>query len=157
MCDAFGDVTDWHVDIAARFTGRSTVLYCWTEDRNDPRYPHLVRHRQQLEQATDEEGVPLELVALPTPDVRSVSPEAYGVTSGSRSGSVTDAAYTNYLVTNGVVLLPVYGRPEDEDAKAIIREQFPGREVVGIPALTLTEEGGAVHCVTQQQPASNGS
>ena len=112
---------------------------------------------QQLEQATDEEGVPLELVALPTPDVRSVSPQAYGVTSGSRSGSVTDAAYTNYLVTNGVVLLPVYGRPEDEDAKAIIREQFPGREVVGIPALTLTEEGGAVHCVTQQQPASNGS
>ena len=48
VCDAFGDVTDWHVDIAARFTDRSTVLYCWTEDRNDPRYPYLVRHLEQL-------------------------------------------------------------------------------------------------------------
>ena len=157
VCDAFGDVTDWHVDIAARFTNRSTVLYCWTEDRDDPRYPYLVQHREQLQGATDETGRPLELVALPTPDVRSVSPQSYGLPSGRPTGSVTDAAYTNYLVTNGVVLLPVYGRPEDEDAKAIIREQFPGREVVGIPTLTLTEEGGAVHCVTQQQPASNAS
>ena len=72
-------------------------------------------------------------------------------------GSITDAAYTNYLVTNGVVLLPVYGRKEDERARAIVAEHFPGREVVGIPTLTLTEEGGAVHCVTQQQPAAGPS
>jgi agmatine deiminase len=151
VCDAFGDVTDWHVDIAARFTDRSTVLYCWTEDRDDPRYPYLVRHREQLEQATDEEQRSLELVPLPMPEVRSVSSSSYGAPL-SRPGSLTDAAYTNYLVTNGVVLVPVYGRREDEEAKAIIREHFPDREVVGIPALTLTEEGGAVHCVTQQQP-----
>jgi len=153
VCDAFGDVTDWHVDIAARFTDRSTVLYCWTEDRNDPRYPYLVRHLEQLRQATDEAQHPLELVPLPMPEVHSVSTQSYGAPM-SRPGSLTDAAYTNYLVTNGVVLVPVYGRPEDEEAKAILREHLPGREVVGIPALTLTEEGGAIHCVTQQQPAS---
>jgi agmatine deiminase len=153
VCDAFGDVTDWHVDIAARFTDRSTVLYCWTEDRDDPRYPYLVRHVERLKEATDEDGRSLDLVPLVMPEVRSVSPRSYGAPM-SRSGSLTDAAYTNYLVTNGVVLLPVYGQREDEDAKAILREHFPGREVVGIPALTLTEEGGAVHCVTQQQPAS---
>ena len=153
VCDAFGDVTDWHVDIAARFTDRSTVLYCWTEDQNDPRYPYLVRHREQLEQATDEDERSLDLVPLSMPEVRSVSSSSYGAPL-SRPGSLTDAAYTNYLVTNGVVLVPVYGRREDEEAKAIIREHFPGRDVVGIPALTLTEEGGAVHCVTQHQPAS---
>ena len=70
------------------------------------------------------------------------------------AGSHTDAAYSNYLVTNGLVLVPVYGQPQDETAKAIIAEHFPGREVVGIPTLTLTEEGGAIHCVTQQQPAA---
>lgn len=154
VCDAFGDVTDWHVDIAARFTGRSAVLYCWTDDRDDPRYPFLVGHREELERAADEEGGPLDLIPLPLPEVRSVSPTSYG-SPLSRAGSLTDAAYTNYLVTNGVVLLPVYGRREDEEAKAVIREHFPGRDVVGIPALTLTEEGGAVHCVTQQQPASS--
>lgn len=156
VCDAFGDVTDWHVDIAARFTDRSTVLYCWTDDQDDPRYPFLVAHRRQLEEATDEAGNALTLVALPTPEVRSVSTRSYGQPAGRPVGSVTDAAYTNYLVTNGVVLVPVYGRPEDEEAKAIIQEHFPDRELVGIPALTLTEEGGAVHCVTQQQPASVG-
>ena len=82
-----------------------------------------------------------------------MSPKSYG-TPHSRAGSLTDAAYTNYLVTNGVVLVPVYGCREDEEAKAILRERFPERDVVGIPALTLTEEGGAVHCVTQQQPVS---
>ena len=153
VCDAFGDVTDWHVDIAARFTDRSTVLYCWTEDRDDPRYPYLVRHLEQLQRATDEQQRSLELVPLPMPEVRSVSTASYGNPLG-RAGSLTDAAYTNYLVTNGVVLVPVYGRREDEEAKAIIKEHFPQRDVVGIPALTLTEEGGAVHCVTQQQPAS---
>jgi agmatine deiminase len=156
VCDAFGDVTDWHVDIAARFTDRSTVLYCWTDDVDDPRFPYLVRHREQLEQATDERQGSLELVALPMPEVRSVSSESYG-TPMSRPGSLTDAAYTNYLVTNGVVLVPVYGQREDEVAKAIIGEHFPGRDIVGIPALTLTEEGGAVHCVTQHQPASTQS
>jgi agmatine deiminase len=153
VCDAFGDVTDWHVDIAARFTDRSTVLYCWTDDEDDPRYPYLVGHREQLERSIDEDGHRLDLVPLPMPDVRSVSAASYGAPL-SRPGSLTDAAYTNYLVTDGVVLLPVYGRREDEEAKAIIAEHFPDRDVVGIPALTLTEEGGAVHCVTQQQPAS---
>ena len=38
-------------------------------------------------------------------------------------------------------------------AKAILAEHFPGREVIGAPCLTVTEEGGAIHCVTQQQPA----
>ena len=83
----------------------------------------------------------------------SVNPVAYG-SFENPIGGATDSAYTNYLVTNGVVLVPVYGRPEDERAKAILAEHFPGREIVGIPTLTLTEEGGAIHCVTQQQPAA---
>lgn len=72
-------------------------------------------------------------------------------TPDSFAGHMT-AAYSNYLVTNGLVLVPAYGQPQDEDAKAIIEEHFPGRDVVGAPTLTLTEEGGAIHCVTQQQP-----
>jgi agmatine deiminase len=140
------------VDIAARFTPEGAVLYCWTDDDSDPRLPYLVRHREALEKAADARGRPLELVALPTPQVVSV--HAVDVDPFRRPcGSFTDAAYTNYLVTNGVVLVPVYGRPEDERAKAIVAEHFPGREIVGIPTLTLTEEGGAIHCVTQQQPA----
>jgi agmatine deiminase len=36
----------------------------------------------------------------------------------------------------------------------IIAEHFPGRQIVGILAHVLAENGGMIHCVTQQQPAS---
>ncbi len=57
----------------------------------------------------------------------------------------------NYLVTNGLVIVPVYGNRNDKRAKAIIGEHFPDRRIVGIPALEVTEEGGAMYCVTPQQ------
>jgi agmatine deiminase len=151
VCESLGDTTDWHVDIAARFAPDGSILYCSTDDDSDPRFPYLACHRNELEKATDADGRPLELIAMPTPQVFATG--AVATWSGEiASGGFTDAAYTNYLVTNGVVLVPVYGRKEDERAKAILAEHFPGREIVGIPTLSLTEEGGAVHCVTQQQP-----
>jgi agmatine deiminase len=76
-----------------------------------------------------------------------------GVSFSSPPGTPTDASYSNYLVTNGLVLVPAYGRKEDTQAKAIIAEHFPDREVIGISAISMTEQGGAIHCVTQQQPA----
>jgi len=66
---------------------------------------------------------------------------------------LTDGVYSNYYTANGVVLVPVYGNANDERAKAIIGEQFPGREVVGIDVDSLIEHGGALGCVTQPQPA----
>ena len=61
-----------------------------------------------------------------------------------RQSSFTDAAYSNYLVANGVVLVPVFGHAHDERAKAIIAEQFPDREIIGIDAVGLIEHGGAI-------------
>ena len=150
FCESVGDTTDYHVDIAARFTDESTVLYTWTDDESDPRHPYLKKHLEELRAARTESGVQLTLAPLPVPKggVYSVSPKLSWTT-----GSVfTDAAYSNYLAANGVVLVPVYGNVNDERAKKILAEHFPGREIVGIPALTVTEEGGAMHCVTQQQP-----
>jgi agmatine deiminase len=49
-------------------------------------------------------------------------------------------------------LVPVYGSTHDQRAKAIISEQFPEREVIGIDAVGLIEHGGAIGCVTQPQP-----
>jgi agmatine deiminase len=35
----------------------------------------------------------------------------------------------------------------------MIRELFPDREIIGIDCLDLVEEGGTLHCISQQQPA----
>ncbi|UCG24701.1 MAG: agmatine deiminase family protein [Chloroflexota bacterium] len=148
-CEKWGDTTDSHIDIVARFTNESTILYNCTDDRADPRYPMFARHLEELKAATTEDGRPFTLVPLPVPKngVHQVASD-----SQWRSSRYTDATYSNYLVANGVVLMPVFGNVYDERAKRIIAEQFPGREVVAIDAVSLTEDGGAIHCVTQQQP-----
>ena len=152
-CYRLGDATDFHVDLVARFVGRNIVLANHTSDPSDPRKPYLDRHIAELRTAVDETGALLQVIELPCPQMQSISTVRFSGTNVSvPPGSLTDASYSNYLVTNGLVLVPAYGRPEDDRAKAIIAEHFPGREVVGISAISATEQGGAVHCVTQQQP-----
>ncbi len=114
----------------------------------------FVKSLAELEAATTEVGKALTLVCLPLPanGVHAISP-----TSPWQTSKITDAAYSNYYVANGLILVPVIGNTNDDRAKKIIGEQFPDREVVGIDIVTLTEEGGAIGCVTQSQPDSRSS
>ncbi|MBC8505973.1 MAG: agmatine deiminase family protein [Anaerolineales bacterium] len=146
-CGLWGDETDSHIDIVARFSDESTVLYNWTDNENDPRYGMLRKSLQELKNATTESGKPMTLVPLPMPEVYQTS----GMTDWRRS-TLTDAAYSNYLIANDIVLVPVYGHAHDKRALAIIAEHFPGREVVAIEVVALIEHGGAIGCVTQPQP-----
>jgi len=151
-CERWGDETDSHIDIVARFTDESTVLYNWTDDKSDPRHDMFVTVHQELQEGTTESGKPLTLVPLPVPKVYQTSAMA-----SWRKSAMTDAAYSNYLVANGVVLVPVFAHENDERGKAIIAEQFPDREIIGIDAVGLIEHGGAIGCVTQPQPSGSGT
>ena len=146
-CDQWGDETDSHIDIVARFVDESTVLYNWTNNLSDPRYKMLAKSFDELSTAITESGKPLTLVPLPLPEVFQTSSM-----TDWRKSSFTDAAYSNYLIANNVVLVPVYGHKNDERGLKIIAEHFPGREVIGIEVVALIEHGGAIGCVTQPQP-----
>jgi agmatine deiminase len=61
--------------------------------------------------------------------------------------------YLNYYLANGVVVVPVGGGPEDEEALEVIAKAFPDREVVGVPGAVISHGGGGPHCITQQIPA----
>ena len=150
-CEKWGDETDSHIDIVARFTGESTVLYNLTDDKSDPRYAMVSKTLEELREATTESGKTLTCIPLPLPQVYQVT-----TMTNWRQSTFTDAAYSNYLVANGLVLVPVFGHANDERAKAIISEQFPRREVIGIDAVGLIEDGGAIGCVTQPQPLGSG-
>jgi agmatine deiminase len=152
FCDAVGSDTDMHVDGCARFVGESTVMYLWTDDETNPYYPYLKKHREELENALTESGKKLTLVPLPKPKnqmystlVESTRPPFNGVSSLT--------TYANFYIANKVVLVPVYGDVMDSNAKSIIAEHFPAKEIIGIPAWATAERGGMMHCVTQQQPA----
>jgi len=145
--------TDMHIDGAARFVDETTVLYSWTDDASHPRYPYFKQHLDELEKAVTQSGEPLTLVPVPVTEARVYS---------TRNTSTVPpfepvpslGLYANYYVANNVVLVPVYGDVNDAVAKGIIAEHFPGRDIVGIHAQLVAELGGMMHCVTQQQPAT---
>jgi agmatine deiminase len=60
----------------------------------------------------------------------------------------------NFLILNHAVLVPTFRqRKNDDRALGIIAEQFAGREIIPIDCLDLVQEGGTLHCISQQQPA----
>ena len=87
----------------------------------------------------------LEIVELPCPP--RIRPPA-----GWRE-EFLPATYANFLITNKMVLVPVYGFP-DEDAEAleIVGKCFPDRKIKGINCRNIILEGGALHCLSQQMP-----
>ena len=65
------------------------------------------------------------------------------------------ASYANFYLANDVALVPTFGAASDERALAVLREVLPGRDVVGIPCSDLVQGLGAIHCLTQQEPAGS--
>jgi agmatine/peptidylarginine deiminase len=59
--------------------------------------------------------------------------------------------YVNSLIMDGTVIVPVYGRPTDEQALDMYRGL--GLKAVGAPSNTLSNKGqGSVHCITMTYP-----
>ena len=135
-----GDDTDGHVDDIARFVDPVTVLCAYEDDPEDENYLPLKHNYELLCRETDQEGRPLKVIKLPMP----------GALGGERR---LPASYANFYIGNNVVLVPVFGDKNDGKALQIIQEAFPERRVVGINCREMVAGLGAVHCVSQQQPA----
>ena len=141
-CGIVGDDTDGHVDDVARFVDPSTVVCALETDRQDPNFGLLEDNFRRLQKATDGRGRPLDVVPMPMP---------------GHVGSCHErlpASYVNFYIGNGVVLVPTFGHPNDDRALSILQELFPSRRVAGIRCEPLVHGLGAIHCVTQQQPAT---
>ncbi|MBC7981434.1 MAG: agmatine deiminase family protein, partial [Armatimonadetes bacterium] len=67
---------------------------------------------------------------------------------------ILPASYVNFLILNHAVLVPTFRQSKNDDqALGLIRELFPDREIIAIDSLDLVQEGGTLHCISQQQPA----
>lgn len=136
-----GDDTDGHIDDIARFVNPTTVVCALSDDPHDPNYAPLRENYERLQTATDQDGQPLHVVPLPLPSV--LGPDAEPL----------PASYVNFYIANGVVLVPTYEQAHDEVALRILQEIFADRDVIGVPSTPLLWGFGALHCITQQQPA----
>jgi agmatine deiminase len=129
------DGTGGHVDNVAAFVAPGRVLCQTVRDEDDPNHARLEANRRRLEAAG------LEVVEL------DVLP--YRQWAGRRLA----LPYLNFYLGNGCVIVPLACLPEDEEGLARLREVFPDREVVGVPATNLARRGGGAHCITLQLPS----
>jgi agmatine deiminase len=133
--------TKGHVDIVATFSDRGRVL---VHDQRDEVHPDAEVSRQLVElliDSEDAEGKPIEVVSLPAPTVLR-----------DTEGWV-DYSYVNHYVANGAVIACAFADPADAEARAVLADAYPGRQVVQLDARPLFARGGGIHCITQQQPA----
>ena len=57
-------------------------------------------------------------------------------------------AYINFLQTEQLIMVPLLGTEEDEQALEQISNVFPHCETIGIPALEAVRRGGALNCIS---------
>ena len=138
-----GDDTDGHIDNLARFFKPDGIIIADTPDSANPNYALLQTGISRLRSFVTHDGRPFGSVQLPLPDPIIVDNEPLA------------ASYLNYLVLNGAVIVPTYRQPH-RDAAAIdlLSDCFPDREIVGFDCTDIIREGGALHCMSQNQPVA---
>lgn len=133
------DITDYHIDSLARFTGPGRVLINLPDDP-DPVDPF---HAAALDTHDRLKAAGLKLHVIPEP-----------VRTRIRSPGFV-ASYANYYVCNGAVIAAQFGdRETDVIAKSALRRAYPERQVLMLNVDALGEIGGGIHCATQQLPTA---
>ena len=140
-----GDHTDGHIDNIARFVGPGRVVCQAAGSVDDPNAATLDAIARTLEAARDARGHPLEVIPIPGPGLYR-----------NEAGEIAPASHMNFVIANGVVVVPVYGTPTQDAAITALRAVFTDRRVIGVPSRGLlgsgTAGGGSFHCITQQEP-----
>lgn len=134
------DDTDGHIDNLARFVASRTLIAVTENDKSSPNFKPLQENLRRLGEMRVKGAQKLDVIELPLPRTIRLA------------GRELPPSYANFLIVNDGVLVPVYGQDSDEKALGIIGDCFPGRKVVGLDCRLLLIEGGALHCLSQQQP-----
>ena len=136
------EITDMHIDGFAKFLNENTIITMNDEDLEEWEVPKS--DREILFAAKNKNGEVYDFVELPL--TKNEVSTAYGKKLWYKW------SYINYYIANTVVLVPNYKDPNDGIANALIQKLYPTRKIVWIDVRNLYENGGMIHCVTQQQP-----
>lgn len=132
------DITDYHIDSLARFTGPGRVLINLPvePDLNDPFHLAAMETHDRLVASK------LEVEVIPEPeDVRVTNVDFV-------------SSYANYYVCNNGVVAAEFGDADaDQIAQEALKLHYPDRQIVTLNVDALGEVGGGIHCATQQMPA----
>lgn len=132
------DITDYHIDSLARFTGPGRILMNLPDnpDMSDP------FHRAAFATHDELQASGLRVEVIPEPVKRRVKSLDFV------------ASYANYYVCNGAVITAQFGDTRtDAIARDALQRHYPGRRIIGLNVDALGEIGGGIHCATHEMPA----
>ena len=135
-----GDDTDGHIDTLARFCADDILVYSFIGNTHDANNAALCALATQLEVMKKQCGNQIDLVPLPLPDP---------IFSNGRQ---LPACYTNFLITNKCILVPIFNDKQDTIALRLLDELFPTREVLAVQSNILIQQLGGLHCATMHIP-----
>ncbi len=178
--------TGGHTDEFVRFANPNTILLAWVNEKeknanpiNKMNYDRMNKNLKILQNSTDQDGKPFKIIKVPLPDLITkkvivtkslndaddpffaVTPDLFKMSAAPHVGDtiirVSASSYLNYLVTNGLVILPTYikagsSKEKEKTVKNIFSKQFPNRKLVFIDVMPQNWDAGGIHCSTQQQP-----
>jgi len=134
-----GDDTDGHIDDVARFIADGVVAVV-SPNENHPDHAMMRRNHDALR------GLPgVDVLPIPAPPPLWFDDPAEG-------RRMLPCSYVNFLISNGQVLVPVFGQRSDDAALDILAQALPRYRIEPIRAETLVVGYGALHCLTMQQP-----
>lgn len=120
-----------HADGMVRFVNRNTVLGVWYDEKYKKDW------QKNMQRVLDTYSINIIKLPFFEPEYDSNYPDsAIGV-------------YVNYLEVNNLIVLPIFGRKEeDEQAKTIIQRAFPDKIIEEINYNDVAKEGGLLNCTT---------
>ena len=136
--------TDGHIDGIACFVRPGVALLETSASTRQELRAVAERNRRSLEGQRDAKGRPIELLYIQeAPELGRAVAEGWGYST----------SYVNFYIANAGVVMPKFGIPDDDRAKAIVAAAFPDRAVVQVDISEIASGGGGIHCITQQRPA----
>jgi len=139
-----GDDTDGHIDDLSRFFSADGIVTVVERNRRDKNFAILQENLVRLRALRTPAGKTFRIRELPMPKPTFCD------------GQPLPASYANFLIINGAVLMPAFRQPKrDAEAREVLADCFPGREIIPIDCQDLVWGLGTLHCISQQQPAAS--
>ncbi len=178
--------TGGHIDEYARFIDENTILLAEVTEEERAKdsiaamsYVNLERSYEILKKEKDVNDNPFNIIRVPyTEPIYEIMDDKDAVyqflkeleyedgtviEDGSTIKTIIAASYLNYIISNGVVIIPSYwkeGRSgimkaKDEKFKEIMQSLYPERKIVQVNPENVNIGGGGMHCISKQMPKFN--
>lgn len=173
-----------HTDEFVRFADERTVLLAWPDGAEAAQHPvarlnriRMRRNWDTLRDATDAQGRGLRVIKVPMPQIvqRRVvlsdkaqfdASEEWSIDYfpaherrrvGESLWQVATASYLNFVVANGVVVLPDFvphgtSLEQQDRVRRLFSGVFDGRRIEFVNGISAHWVGGGLHCATLNQP-----